>query len=146
MSNQHRKSRHQHTAHRRNMTPLWIGLAILVLLGAAFLLLNPQSGLPSEVPEKQAHEMYQKGALLLDVRTQQEWDQGHIEGSILISLDDLQGRMSELPRDKDIVVVCRSGTRSREGTALLRQAGFTRGTSLTGGIQAWVAAGYPAPK
>jgi rhodanese-related sulfurtransferase len=90
--------------------------------------------------------MYEKGALFVDVRTQQEWDQGHIAGSILIPLDVLQSRMGELPRDKDIVVVCKSGARSKEGTTLLRQAGFTRVTCMTGGIQAWVAAGYPVSK
>ena len=138
-----------HTSHRRhgawwrNLTALWIGLAVLVLIGAAFLLLRPPSGLPSEVQVQQAHDMYQRGALFLDVRTQQEWGQGHIAGSTLIPLDVLQSRMNELPRDKDIVVVCKSGARSKEGTTLLRQAGFTRVTCMTGGIQAWVAAGYP---
>lgn len=133
----------QRGARRRNLTPWWIGLAVLVLLGAAFLLLRPQSALPSEVQVTQAYDMYQKGALFLDVRTQQEWDQGHIARSILIPLDVLQSRMNDLPRDKDIVVVCKSGARSKEGTTLLHQAGFTRVTCMSGGIQAWVAAGYP---
>ena len=53
------------------------------------------------------------------------------------------GRMSELPKDKDIVVVCRSGNRSKEGTTILRDAGFARVTCMTGGLQAWAAAGYP---
>jgi rhodanese-related sulfurtransferase len=143
MPNRHHPSQRHHAARRQNLTPLWIGLAVLVLLGAAFFLLRPQSSLPSEVQVTQAHDMYQKGALFVDVRTQQEWDQGHISGSILIPLDVLQSRMNELPRDKDIVVVCMSGARSKEGTTLLRQAGFTRVTCMTGGIQAWVAAGYP---
>ena len=133
-------------AHRRNLTPWWIGLGVLVLIGAAFLLLRPQSALPSEVQVTQAYDMYQKGALFLDVRTQQEWDQGHIARSILIPLDLLQSRMNELPRDKDIVVICLSGARSKEGATLLRQAGFTRVTCMSGGIQAWVAAGYPITK
>jgi phage shock protein E len=143
MSNKHHTSRRHHAAHRRNLTPWWIGLAVLVLLGAAFLVFRPQTALPSEVQVTQAYDMYQKGALFLDVRTRQEWDQGHIAGSILIPLDVLQSRMNELPKDKDIVVVCLSGARSKEGTTLLRQAGFARVTCMSGGIQAWVAAGYP---
>jgi phage shock protein E len=143
MSNKHHTSQRHHAAHRRNLTPWWIGLAVLVLLGVAFFLLRPQTALPSEVQVTQAYDMYQKGALFLDVRTQQEWDQGHIAGSILIPLDVLQSRMNELPKDKDIVVVCLSGARSKEGTTLLRQAGFTRVTCMSGGIRAWVAAGYP---
>lgn len=138
----HMSQRHRATP-RRNLTPWWIGLGVLGLIGAAFLLLRPQSGLPSEVSAAQAHDMYQNGALFVDVRTQQEWDQGHIERSTLIPLDVLQTRMNELPRDQDIVVVCRSGARSKEGSTLLRQAGFRRVTCMTGGIQAWVAAGYP---
>jgi rhodanese-related sulfurtransferase len=143
MPNRHHTPQRHHAARRRNLTSLWIGLAVVVLLGAAFLLLRPQGSLPSEVDVTQAHEIYQKGALFLDVRTQQEWDQGHISGSILIPLDVLQSRMNELPRDKDIVVVCKSGARSKEGAVILRQAGFTRVTCMTGGIEAWVAAGYP---
>jgi rhodanese-related sulfurtransferase len=143
MSNKHHTSQRHHAAHRRNLTPWWIGLAVLVLLGVAFFLLRPQTALPSEVQVTQAYDMYQKGTLFLDVRTQQEWDQGHIAGSILIPLDVLQSRMNELPKDKDIVVVCLSGARSKEGTTLLRQAGFTRVTCMSGGIRAWVAAGYP---
>jgi rhodanese-related sulfurtransferase len=132
--------------HWQNLTPWWIGLAVLALLGAAFLLLRAQSTLPPEVTVTQANDMYQKGALFLDVRTQQEWDEGHIPRSVLIPLDELPDRTNELPRDKDIVVVCRSGTRSKEGTTLLRQAGFSRVTCMTGGIQAWAAAGFPVTK
>jgi rhodanese-related sulfurtransferase len=91
----------------------------------------------------QAHEEYQAGALFLDVRSQAEWNQGHIAKSLLIPLDDLPSQLDELPRDRDIVVVCRSGARSKEGAMILRQAGFSRVTCMTGGIQAWVAAGYP---
>jgi rhodanese-related sulfurtransferase len=113
------------------------------LLGAAFLILRPQGALPSEIQVTQAYDMYQKGAVFLDVRTQEEWNQGHIARSLLIPLDQLQQRMNELPRDKDIVVVCKLGSRSKEGAAVLRQAGFARATCMSGGIQAWVAAGYP---
>jgi rhodanese-related sulfurtransferase len=136
-------SQHRPAARRQNLAPLWVGLAILILVGAAFVLLRPQGTLPAEVQVAQAYDMYQNGALFLDVRTQQEWDQGHIERSILMPLDTLPGRMDELPRDKDIVVVCKSGARSKEGTTLLRQSGFPRVTCMNGGIEAWIAAGYP---
>ena len=128
---------------KQNLNGLWIGLGIVILVAAAFLLFRPKSTLPTEISATQAWEKYQQGAFFLDVRTQQEWDQGHIAKSTLIPLDDLQDRLSELPRDQDIVVICRSGARSKEGAAILRQAGFTRVTCMTGGLQAWVAAGYP---
>lgn len=152
MSRRHRPSsnpedvsatRSHRAAPRNQLTPLWIALAVLLLVGAGFLLLRQQSGLPSEIPVSQAHDMYLKGALFVDVRTQQEWDQGHIANSILIPLDVLQSRMGELPRDRDIVVVCHSGARSKQGSSILRQGGFVRATCMNGGIQAWVTAGYP---
>jgi len=114
-----------------------------VLIGVAVVLLRPKNTLPSEIPATQAYNMYQNGAFFLDVRTSAEWDQGHIARSTLIPLDELPSRMNELPRDQDIVVVCKSGARSKEGAAILRQAGFTRVTCMNGGLQAWVAAGYP---
>jgi len=134
------------TAHMRRLkipaAPL-IALAAVVLIAAAVVLLIPKNTLPAEVDVGQAHEMYQQGALLIDVRTQDEWDQAHIARSVLIPLDELPDRLSELPADQDIVVVCRSGTRSKEGVTILRQAGFSRATCMSGGIQAWVHAGYP---
>ena len=136
-SHSHRKDRKQ------SLIGLWIGLGIVALVVAAFLLFRPKSVLPTEISAAQAYEKYQQGAFFLDVRTQEEWNQGHIAKSTLIPLDSLQGRLSDLPRDQDIVVVCRSGVRSKEGSAILRQAGFTRVTCMTGGLQAWVAAGYP---
>jgi rhodanese-related sulfurtransferase len=136
-------SRSHPRVRKQNLIGLWIGLGLVVLVTAAFLLFRPKSTPQTEVSAVQAYEKYQQGAFFLDVRTQAEWDQGHIAKSTLIPLDSLQDRLGELPRDQDIVVVCRSGARSKEGAAILRQAGFTRVTCLTGGLQAWVAAGYP---
>jgi rhodanese-related sulfurtransferase len=115
----------------------------VVLVIAAVILLLPRGGLPAAVDVARAYDLYTGGAVMLDVRTSAEFEQQHIPGSLLIPLDDLSARMGELPKDKDIVVVCRSGNRSREGTTILRDAGFGRVTCMTGGLQAWAAAGYP---
>jgi rhodanese-related sulfurtransferase len=120
-----------------------IAAVVLALLAGAYFILRPHSGLPSEVSAGQAYDMYRSGATFVDVRTQGEWDQGHIPNSTLIPLEQLPNRVDEIPRDKDIVVVCRSGVRSKEGATVLGQAGFTRVTCLSGGLQAWAAAGYP---
>ncbi|HET6846127.1 MAG TPA: rhodanese-like domain-containing protein [Anaerolineales bacterium] len=124
------------------LTTPWIVLAVVLVIAAVILLL-PRGGLPAAVDVVRAHALYTGGAMMLDVRTSAEFEQQHIPGSVLIPLDDLTGRMGELPKDKDIVVVCRSGNRSREGTTILRDAGFQRVTCMTGGLQAWAAAGYP---
>lgn len=123
---------------------LWTGVGVaLVILAAAALVFRPRQDVAAEITAAQAYEKYQAGALFLDVRTQEEWTKGHIENSTLIPLDELPNRLNELPRDRDIVVVCRSGVRSKEGATILRQAGFDRVSCLTGGLNAWVEAGYP---
>jgi rhodanese-related sulfurtransferase len=103
----------------------------------------PKTTRSTEISAIQAYQKYQEGAFFLDVRTQAEWEQMHIAKSSLIPLDELQNRLSELPRDRDIVVVCLSGHRSKEGMTILQQAGFSRATCMTGGLTAWKEAGYP---
>jgi rhodanese-related sulfurtransferase len=132
--------------HQKKRSPylkwLWVGLGILFVAGLIILLSGSGNDSENEITVAQAHEKYQQGAFFLDVRTQDEWDQGHIARSTLIPLNDLESRLSELPMDGDIVVVCRSGLRSRDGVNILQKAGFTRVTCMSGGILAWTAAGY----
>lgn len=138
-------SRRQHASRYQVSGGWWIGLGIgiVVLIAAAFLLFRPTSSAPAEISAAQAYEKYQQGALFVDVRSQREWRQGHIARSASIPLDELPNRLGELPRERDIVVVCKSGVRSKEGASILRQAGFARVSCLNGGIQSWSAAGYP---
>lgn len=121
----------------------WIALAAVVLIAAAIVLLIPRGPVAEEIDVARAYEMYQQGAFLVDVRTQEEWDEVHIPGTVLIPLDELPDRLSEVPRDKDIVVVCRSGNRSEEGAAILLKAGYESVVGMDGGIRDWSAAGYP---
>jgi len=60
----------------------------------------------------------------------------------LIPLDQLQARLNELPKDKEVLVVCRSGNRSQEGRDILLAAGFNA-TSMAGGMKDWYAKGFP---
>jgi len=134
----------RHKTRKRNMTWLWVGLGALLAAGVGILLLSRPKAAPSvEITPAQAYAKFQEGAFFLDVRSQEEWDQFHIAGSTLIPLDQLQNRLSELPKNQDIVVVCLSGHRSQSGVTILQQAGFTRLSCLSGGLQAWTAAGYP---
>lgn len=86
-----------------------------------------------------------ENALMLDVREQSEYDNGHVGNSRLISLGDLKKRIGELEkyRERPIVVMCRSGARSASGAALLSKSGFTKVYSLAGGIVAWQKASMP---
>lgn len=78
-------------------------------------------------------------ALVVDVRELNEYvgPLGHIKGAMLIPLGQLGGRASELPKDKPIVAVCRSGGRSAQATTILQRAGFDRVANLTGGMLRW---------
>jgi adenylyltransferase/sulfurtransferase len=75
--------------------------------------------------------------LLLDVRTPEEYEARSIEGSKLIPLQELPERLSEIPRDKPVVIHCKSGMRSANACAFLSQKGYTQLSNLAGGIEAW---------
>ncbi|MBE0672686.1 MAG: rhodanese-like domain-containing protein [Anaerolineales bacterium] len=103
---------------------------------------NSTATLAREVNVDKAYEMYQSGVFVVDVRTQEEWDEYHAPNTTLIPLDQLQNRLNELPKDQEILVVCRSGNRSQEGRDILLAAGYNA-TSMTGGLKEWYAKGYP---
>lgn len=99
--------------------------------------------LPAEVSTAEALALREAGAFVLDVRQPDEWAAGHIPDATLIPLGDLPSRIAEVPRDRQIVVVCRSGNRSAQGRDILLGAGYPSVTSMAGGMNDWVAAGYP---
>ena len=74
--------------------------------------------------------------LVLDVRQPDEYAEGHVAGSTLIPLDQLALRLDELPKDRPIAVICRSGNRSGVATGMLLRDGFTA-ANVTGGMLAW---------
>lgn len=85
-------------------------------------------------------------AFLLDVRTQSEWEQdGHLEDATLIPHTELESRESELPNDKDslILLYCRSGNRSQTASQTLIDMGFTNLMELEVGITGWKSANMP---
>lgn len=80
--------------------------------------------------------------VVLDVREQWEYDEGHIPGVTLIPMGEVSSRLSEIPTDKEVIVTCRSGNRSGQVTDFLREQGFDNVHNMEGGIVAWEAAGY----
>jgi rhodanese-related sulfurtransferase len=99
--------------------------------------------LPAEVSVTEAAAKRDAGAFILDVRTPEEWNEFHVPGSTLIPITELPNRVAEVPKDKEVVVVCRSGNRSATGRDLLLKAGYPQVTSLAGGLTAWRSAGKP---
>ena len=89
-------------------------------------------GVPDPLPE---------GVSVLDVREDVEWAYGHIQGALHVPLDQLPGRLDELP-DGQVLVVCKVGGRSAQAVAYLSQLGRDA-VNLDGGMVDWAAAGRP---
>ena len=85
------------------------------------------------------------GALLVDVREADEWNSGHVAGAVHIPLGQVQARLDEIPVDRQVITVCRSGMRSSRAAGQLAKAGRTVST-LTGGMNAWGGAGLPVTR
>ena len=85
----------------------------------------------------------QRGSIhILDVREDDEWLAGHIDGAQHIPLGELGERVAELPKETRIVAVCRSGGRSGAAVRGLKQLGYDA-ENLDGGVTAWTKAGLP---
>lgn len=70
-------------------------------------------------------KLVKQGAIILDVRSKEEYQSGHIKGSINISVDSLSNNLNKLKKDKPIITCCASGMRSASAKSILRSNGFT---------------------
>ena len=95
-----------------------------------------------DVSAEAAHGMVEEGALLLDVREADEWEAGHAPDATWIPMGAIETRADELPRDRRIVAICRSGTRSRVVAAALLGAGYDA-VNVGGGMREWAADDLP---
>ncbi len=127
-------------------------LAYVSVFSAVICLQHAQlvSALPyTNIDVETAHEMMMSGLypnlVILDVRTQADFKIKHIEGAILIPHTELEERIAELEKHKDheIIVYCKAGSRSLIACGILDAHSFTRVYNMLGGINAWIAAGYP---
>lgn len=127
----------------KSKTSLLVGLMVLGMqvLAACASFTSTTAGVGINVSVQQAADLRENGALMLDVRTVEEWNEAHIPGASLIPLDQLETRMSEVPTDVPVVIYCRSGNRSQNALWILRDAGMTNVHNMLGGINAWIGAG-----
>jgi rhodanese-related sulfurtransferase len=89
-----------------------------------------------------ARRRQEAGAILVDVREPAEWREGHAAQARHIPLGQLSEKLGMLPRDSEVLFICRSGNRSAKATGTARAAGFSA-TNVSGGTDAWVRAGLP---
>ena len=107
------------------------------------------AGLPIEsLPLISANQLknmldHNEKLLILDTRSQEEWDSGHIKGALHIYVGYLEQRLAEVPRDKPVVVYCRTGHRAGLGASILLRANYQVVYNFPGSIKAWTAAGFP---
>jgi rhodanese-related sulfurtransferase len=125
---------------------LLAGFSGFMLLGGG--LFGRMSGVKQIGPQEAVMLFNHEDALMLDVREQSEWSDGHIAKARHIPLGKLKDRLSELEKfkGKPIVAVCRSGNRSGSACGILKKAGFENLHNLAGGMQAWEQAGLPREK
>lgn len=94
---------------------------------------------PMDMTPQELRERLDKGddLFVLDVREPNEWSAGHLEQATHIPMREVPARLNDLPRDREMVVYCRSGARSANVQQFLRSNGFSNVRNLTGGLQAW---------
>jgi phage shock protein E len=134
---------------RRNSLQGLSGLLLLLLIGSLVLAACGSSATSKPATVQLLTPVGYENAfgagqthMLIDVRTIEEFAGGHIDGSVNIPVESLSERLDEVPRDVPIVVYCRTGNRSATAASILVDAGYAPVYDL-GGIQAWIAAGYP---
>jgi rhodanese-related sulfurtransferase len=120
---------------------------MMALLAAAAF-----AGEPIVVPLMSQETLLQRQArndaalFVLDVRTPEEFAAGHVPGAVNVPHDQLANRLAEVPRDKDVVVYCRSGRRSQIAADILATNGFERISHLEGDMIAWQEKARPIAK
>jgi rhodanese-related sulfurtransferase len=95
-----------------------------------------------QIPTIQADQV-PADAYMLDVREPDEWAAGHAPDAVHLPLMDIPARLEEVPRDGDVIVVCRMGGRSAQAVMYLMQNGYDNVVNLDGGMRDWAAAGKP---
>jgi len=117
---------------------LWVALAALALASTGCDL-GTASASPARAassPDQDPHKLVADGATLLDVRTPGEFANGHLPGAVNIPVSDLSARLNEVPKDKPVVVYCRSGHRSGMAASTLRRSGMKTVVDL-GAMSNW---------
>jgi rhodanese-related sulfurtransferase len=106
---------------------------------------SEQSAIPSIDTREAWTRLTQPGssAVLIDVREAWEYRRGHARGAINIPLSQLQARISEVPQDREVLLICQSGHRSMQAAHLLQRQGVQRVVNVKGGTALWRLHGLP---
>lgn len=126
--------------------PLLFSLVLGIFLTACSsrVFISPTSAITVE----QAHEMSKRNVLLIDVREKNEVEvQAYdVENIKNLPLSQLESLLPEIPKNKQVILVCRTGNRSQKAFDLLQKNGFTNMTNMQGGMVEWEKKGLPVRK
>lgn len=124
-----------------------IALLIINILSIGCKMVESEPAIITRVSVDEAYEMLSsdtgKDYFILDVRSKEEFDSGHIEGAYLIPDTELKDRLQELPQDRPLIVYCRTDNRSTRASNLLLENGFKEIFNMMGGFTDWQSKGYP---
>jgi rhodanese-related sulfurtransferase len=125
------------------LSSLRIGSIVLILfllvagLSACGTEEDSSSGLHINVNFEEAKALIDGGMTVLDVRTPEEYAEGHMKEAKLLPLQELKARLDELNKDTPYVLICRSGNRSGQAQEILKAAGFVKTYNTLGGMNEW---------
>lgn len=97
------------------------------------------------IKPEQVAALQASGAFLVDVRESAEYRLGHVAGAKLIPLGQLSRSINQIPKERQIIVMCQSGMRSQQGANLLAESGY-QVLNVSGGFVGWRRAGLPVVK
>jgi rhodanese-related sulfurtransferase len=140
--------RNDHRAARAVTLAGWVPLALGALLVAVAAVADPMLRPVSQQALLDRAAAGDRDLVVLDVRSPEEFAAGHVPGAVNVPYDQVAARLAEVPKDKDLVLYCRSGRRAAIAAEVLAQNGYTRLHHLEGDMPAWLAQGRPteAPK
>ena len=129
---------------QNNFLILFVAIASgIMLLLPAFTKGRPGRAIPAD---NVVQKMNQDNAILIDIRSSEQFKASHIAQARNISLADLESKTASIAKDKPIVVVCEHGRNAPKAVASLRKLGFEEIFSLESGLQGWLQAGFPVKK
>ncbi len=123
-------------------------LLVVLAVSALVLFLRSRSFAEGAISPTEAAAWLKdhKGAQLIDVRSAGEYADGHLAGAKLIPVQEIGDRLSEIDKDKPVLLYCRSGHRSGVALKVLLEHGYADAKHIQGGINAWKSAGLPVTK
>lgn len=115
-------------------------LSIILLLVVGYLaykVFAPTKGVKQVSTTELKPLLNDRKRFYLDVRTPAEFKGNHIKGFKNIPLQTLNSQLNQIPKDKEVLVICQSGMRSKQAIKVLKKAGYSNVTEVRGGVNAW---------